>query len=95
MSKLLLALLVTFGLMASAQAEESLDQEPSINQVQHNHSLGKRPYSKIPTAKQSQDEKWVGAGIVTDSPDKGYDKHQQMRLNFIGKRPYIAPTNND
>lgn len=93
MSKLLLALLVTFGLMAYAQAEESLDQDAAVNQMHHNHSLGKRPYAKIPAPKQ--DEKWVGAGIVTDSPEKGYDKHQQMRLNFIGKRPYIAPSNND
>lgn len=95
MSKLLLALLVTFGLMASAQAEEPLDQDATINQMHHNNLLGKRPYAKVPVAKQNQDEKWVGAGIVTDSPEKGYDKHQQMRLNFIGKRPYIAPLNND
>lgn len=95
MSKLLLALMVTFGLMAYAHAEEPSDQEATINQMNHNHSLGKRPYAKIPTAKQNQDEKWIGAGIVTDSPEKGYDKHQQMRLNFIGKRPYIAPSNTD
>lgn len=95
MSKLLLACLVTIGLMAYAQAEESLDQDTAINQMHHNNLLGKRPYAKIPAAKQNQDEKWVGAGIITDSPEKGYDKHQQMRLNFIGKRPYIAPSNTD
>lgn len=95
MSKLLLALLVTFGLMATVQAEDTLDQDATVNQMHHHNFLGKRPYAKTPVAKQNPDEKWVGAGIVTDSPEKGYDKHQQMRLNFIGKRPYIAPSNND
>lgn len=95
MSKLLLALIVTFGLMASVHAEESIDQDATVNRMHQHNSLGKRPYAKIPAAKQKSDEKWVGAGIVSDSPEKGYDKHDQMRLNFIGRRPYIAPSNPD
>jgi len=95
MRKLLLALWVTFGLMAHAQAEESLDQESVVNQMHQNHFLGKRPYAKAPIAKQNADEKWVGAGIVTDKPEPGFDKHQQMRLNFIGKRPYTAGSSAD
>lgn len=89
MSKLLLAVLVAFGLMANAQADESIDQDAATVKQMHEHNfLGKRPYGKAPLARQDADEKWVGAGIVTDQPEKGYDKHQQMRLNFIGKRPY-------
>lgn len=96
MSKLLLAVLVAFGLMAHAQADESIDQDAATVKQMHEHNfLGKRPYAKTPVAKQNPDEKWVGAGIVTDQPEKGFDKHQQMRLNFIGKRPYNAGTATD
>lgn len=95
MSKLLLALLVTFGLMANAQAEKSADDEATINQMHQHNFLGKRPYAKTPVAKQNPDEKWVGAGIVTDKPEPGFDKHQQMRLNFIGRRPYNAGNGTD
>ncbi|QDC44419.1 hypothetical protein [Methylophilus medardicus] len=95
MCKFLLALWVTFGLMSYAQAEESVEQESVVNQMHQNHFLGKRPYAKAPIAKQNPDEKWVGAGIVTDKPEPGFDKHQQMRLNFIGKRPYTAGSSAD
>lgn len=89
MSKLLLAVLIAFGLMTNAQADESIDQDAATVKQMHEHNfLGKRPYAKAPVARQNADEKWVGAGIVTDQPEKGFDKHQQMRLNFIGKRPY-------
>jgi len=92
MSKLLLALLVTFGLMANVMAEGAVDQDATVNQMHQHNFLGKRPYAKTPVAKQNPDEKWVGAGIVTDKPEKGFDKHQQMRLNFIGRRPFNADT---
>ncbi|MBF4991534.1 hypothetical protein [Methylophilus sp. QUAN] len=95
MSKLLLALLVTFGLMANVHAEETLDQDMGVKDLHHKNFLGQRPYAKTPVAKQNSDEKWVGAGIVTDKPEKGFDKHQQMRLNFIGKRPYTGSTTAD
>lgn len=90
MSKLLLALMLSFGLMASIHAEEAVDQDLGVKELHHKNFLGQRPYAKAPVARQNPDEKWVGAGIVTDKPEKGYDRHQQMRLNFIGKRPYTA-----
>lgn len=92
MNKLIGSLCVAVGLIASAHAEESVDQESALQQMHQQHQLGKRPYAKAPVARQNADEKWVGAGIVTDSPEKGYDKHQQMRLHFIGKRPYVGPS---
>jgi hypothetical protein len=90
MSKLLMVLLVSFGMAAIAQAEDIQGQDETvINQQQHNF-LGRRPYAKAPVAKQqSPEDKWEGASIVTDKP-KGFDKHQQMRLNFMSKRPYVA-----
>lgn len=90
MSKLLLALLVTFSLVAPVQANEAQEQDTNVRTLHHKNFLGQRPYSKAPEAKQqSPEDKWEGAGIVSDQP-KGYDKHQQLRLNFIGKRPYVA-----
>lgn len=91
MSKLLLAVLVSFGLMANVHANETQEHDTDVRTLHHKNFLGQRPYSKAPEVKpQSPDEKWEGAGIVTDKPEKGYDKHQQLRLNFIGKRPYVA-----
>lgn len=76
--------------MGSVYAAD-MDQEPAIHQMQHHNFLSKRPYAKAPLAKQEADEKWVGAGLVIDQPEKGLDKHQQMQMHFISKRPYIAP----
>lgn len=91
MSKLLLVALVSFGLLANVHADETLQQDNDVRTLHHKNFTSQRPYSKAPAAKQqSPEDKWEGAGIVTDKPDKGFDKHQQLRLNFIGKRPYIA-----
>lgn len=90
MSKLLLALLVALGLTANIHAEDAINQDLGVQSSHHKNFLGQRPYAKAPVAKQDNDEKWIGAGIVTDKPEKSFDRHQQMRLNFIGKRPYTA-----
>ena len=46
-----LAAMPTFGLMAQAQADESIDQEAATLKQMHEHNfLGKRPYAKAPVA---------------------------------------------
>jgi hypothetical protein len=91
MSKLLLVALVSFGMLANVHADEIQDKDNDIRTLHQKNFTSQRPYSKAPVAKQqSPEDKWEGAGIVTDTPDKGFDKHQQLRLNFIGKRPYVA-----
>lgn len=95
MRQLLYVLIASLGLMSYAQAEPALDPEGNTQALHHKNFIGQRPYAKAPVAKQDADEKWVGAGIVTDKPEKSFDKHQQMRLNFIGKRPYTAATSPD
>jgi hypothetical protein len=91
MSKLLLVALVSFGMLANVHADEIQDKDNDIRTLHQKNFTSQRPYSKAPVAKQqSPEDKWEGAGIVSDSPDKGFDKHQQLRLNFIGKRPYVA-----
>lgn len=92
MRQLFFAFITTIGLMACVQAETMQEQENGVNQLHHKNFIGQRPYAKAPAAKPEADEKWVGAGIVTDKPASGFDRHQQMRLNFIGKRPYTAGT---
>lgn len=81
------------GLLASAHAADSTDPSSNIRNLHKQNFHGQRAYSKEPVPQQpSADEEWVGAGIVTDQApeDKGFDKHQQLRLHFIGKRPYTA-----
>lgn len=91
MSKLLIAGLMAFGLVANVHAGDLSANETGVRNLHHKNFTGQRPYSKAPEAKQqSPEEQWEGTGIVTDKPEKGYDKHQQMRLNFIGKRPYVG-----
>lgn len=95
MNKLLLILLVSVGLIAPVQADESLGNNTDVRTLHQKNFTGQRPYSKAPEPKQqSPEEQWEGAGIVTDKPEKGMDKHQQLRLNFIGRRPYVADTPN-
>lgn len=93
MRQLLLAVLISIGLIAVAHAAEVDAQGTNIRNIHKQNFHGQRAYGKEPVAQaESADAKWEGAGIVTDqSPeDKGFDKHQQLRLHFIGKRPYTA-----
>ncbi|MDP8566349.1 hypothetical protein [Methylophilus aquaticus] len=92
MYKLLLAGLMAFGLVANVQAGDLSENDTGVRNLHQKNFTGQRPYSKAPQIKQqSPAEQWEGAGIVTDKPEKGFDKHQQMRLNFMGKRPYVGP----
>ncbi len=93
MRKLLVAVLVSMGLIAVAHAAEVAEQGTNVRNIHKQNFHGQRAYSKEPVAQEdSADAKWVGAGIVTDQApeDKGFDKHQQLRLHFIGKRPYTS-----
>lgn len=82
-------LMLALGLVSGTQAEEVLQGNDGVTTPQQYHFLGQRPYAKAPAPKPEQ--AWEGAGLVTDQPEKRFDKHQQMRLHFIGKRPYIEP----
>lgn len=87
----LLVILFSLGLLANVYADETQTPDNDVRNLHLKNFGGQRPYSKAPAIKQqSPEDKWEGAGIVTDKPDKGFDKHQQLRLNFIGKRPYVA-----
>lgn len=83
------SLVLGLGNVTSVYAEDPMTGEDGVNQLHHKNFLGQRPYAKAPAPKP--DQVWEGAGLVTDQPDKRFDKHQQMRLHFIGKRPYIEP----
>lgn len=93
MLKFGLAVIFFIGLVPFAQAADVANQGPSVRYLHKQHFYGQRAYSKEPVTQEAgSDAKWEGAGIVTDQApeDKGFDKHQQLRLHFIGKRPYTA-----
>lgn len=55
---------------------------------------GQRPYMKAPVQDNTYnaDDQWEGATLVTDeeaATTKSHAKHNQMRLNLLGKRPYM------
>lgn len=96
MSKLLLAVLAV-GLVAQVQADDLPDGETNVRTQHHNNFVGQRPYSKAPKVQaKGADQAWEGTGLVTQTPEeaeKALMKHNQLQLNFMGKRPYVAPRN--
>lgn len=96
MNKLLLVTLMAIGMAVQAHAGDLTDGSADVRNLHQKNFTGQRAYSKTPDIKQQNpEEKWEGAGIITDKPEKGFDKHQQMQLNFIGRRPYIGKTSAD
>lgn len=83
-----LILLVSGSAIAEDESKKMLSNQPFT---------GQRPYMKAPEQDKvyKAEDPWEGATLVTDeSPDeatanKGQAKHQQLRLNFLGKRPYM------
>ncbi len=93
MKRLLFALLVPLVLGANVQAGEGQTSDADIRNLHQKNFLGQRSYHQMPVTSQSHAE---NAGEVTGAtPVKGYDKHQQLRLNFLGKRPYMAGPHTD
>lgn len=98
MSKLLLALLAV-GLATQVQAADLPDADSNVRQQHQKHFFGQRPYSKVPDVQaRGENQAWEGTGLVTQDPEqaeKALVKHNQLQLNFMGKRPYLAPHNAD
>jgi hypothetical protein len=94
MTRLNLAVLASaLILLASGNA---IAEELSKKSYSNHQFAGQRPYMKAPVQDNTYnaEDKWQGATLVSDiNPDeaatnKGHDQHQQMRLNFLGKRPF-------
>jgi hypothetical protein len=98
MKKLFLTVLA-LGFVAQVNAADLPDNEQSIGQSHHNHFIGKRPYHKIvDKPAKGADQAWEGTGLVAEDPEqaeKKLMKHNQHQMNFMGKRPYLAPHNPD
>lgn len=97
MNKLLFALLV-FGL-GHVHAEDLSGNEQSVHSLHHKNFIGQRAYNKAPSVKpKGANEAWEGTGLVTQDPEqaeKALMKHNQHQMNFMGKRPYLAPHHPD
>jgi len=98
MKKLFLAILA-FGFVAQGNAADLADNEQRVRRVNNNHHFGQRPYNKIiDKPAKGADQAWEGTGLVAEDPEqaeKKLIKHNQHQMNFIGKRPYLAPHNPD
>jgi hypothetical protein len=90
-----LAVIVSAVILFTSGA--SIAGDSNAADVSNQTFTGQRPYMKAPTQDRvyRADDQWEGATLVTDiNPDqpvakKGHEKHQQMRLHMLGKRPYI------
>ena len=90
MKKILMLLaMVSFAGVAHA---DSVNRQPNAN-----HFLGQRAFAAKPVAKADvyADTAWEGTGMVTDQipgedgvQEKSKQHPQQMRLHFLGKRPF-------
>lgn len=95
MNRLLLALLVSVVWVANAQADETQAQEVDVRTLHQKNFLGQRPYAQVPATSQQPQANTGEMATTSAKPAKGYDKHQQLRLNFLGKRPYMADIHTD
>lgn len=63
--------------------------------ISNQQFIGQRPFQQAPVDNKpyKSDDAWVGATMVTDeAPTEAVntkqDKNTQLRLHFLGKRPY-------
>lgn len=74
--------------LASMQVNAADERNKNIN---HQH-LSKRPYQAAPEASASEPkDQWEGATYINDEnkADNLPTKHQQMRINMLGRHPYM------
>lgn len=83
-SKSLITLLSTAVLLMAGSA--SADEDYShINK----QNLSKRPYQQVPAeSAYNKKEGFEGATLINENVETDA-KHKQMRLNMLGKRPYL------
>lgn len=87
----LAVLLASLALLVSGHV---VAEEVSKKGYSNHQFSGQRPYMKAPDqdSTSNTEGQWEGATLVTDeetATNKGHSKHQQMRLNLLGKRPYM------
>ena len=83
----LIVLAASGMLLANVHANAVDDRNKTVNQ-QH---LSKRPYQQAPEVSATeQQDKWEGATLIKDEDRAGKlpTKHQQMRINMLGRQPY-------
>ena len=90
--KTLNAAVLASALMLLATGHVMAEEVTKKGYSNHQYS-GQRPYMKAPAQDEVNNGKWEGATLVTDedaaATEKNAAKHKQMRLNMLGKRPYM------
>lgn len=75
-------------LLASGVAQAQVTDKHDIN----NQNLSKRPYQQLPDeSAYNKGDNWEGATLVKEgsSAESGPTKYQQLRINMLGKQPYM------
>ena len=94
MVKSLVTTAVMLSVTSFAQAESVTNQKENMNRLNH-HFSSKRPYQAPVENKQTTkaDEQWEGATLVpndeTSVESKNARNLKQLRINSLGRRPYI------
>lgn len=89
-SKIVVALSATL-LLASGLAQA----ESEYKQSHQNNFTSKRPYSQpLPDSAYQKDDQWEGATLINkeDRAAGQPTRQQQMRINMLGKQPYMEKT---
>lgn len=88
MSKILLAVLMLFGVMANVQAGNLAGSGVDVRNLHHKNFAGQRPYvNPVVFAKADAEQPWVGASLVVGQ-DQALKQQQIMKMHMIGKRAF-------
>ena len=82
-SKYLITLLST-AILLGASAAHADEDYTHINK----QNLSKRPYQHVPADAANKKDGFEGATLINENAEVEA-KHKQMRLNMLGKRPYL------
>lgn len=87
MKTLNLAVIVSAAIFVASGLAHAADKDNASNQ-----NLSKRPYQQLPDeSAYNKGDNWEGATLMKErsSPESGPTKYQQLRINMLGKQPYM------
>lgn len=82
-----LAVIVSAAILLASGMAQANDKGHANNQ-----NLSKRPYQELPDeSANNKEEGWEGATKVIneDTPKAGPTDYQKLRINMLGKQPYM------
>lgn len=84
---------IAVALSAALVLASGLAQAESEYKNSHqNNFTSKRPYSQpLPESAYQKDDQWEGATLINKEDGAAGEptRHQQLRINMLGKQPYM------